>query len=589
MLDTLVVFIAGLVTGPAPGHASRTADSIITDGIEGKVAEELFRHALDLQQAFNSGKTNTKLSSSLQLQLSHNQFFATCGVSGSAVHELATDKLQLRPVGKLSKSGDFFASMDSRWLVKAVSSGEQSKLREFGNVKIQQTLYSDCHGFSHSLLLPIPLTFISQGRSYLVMRNETERLANRTWPEWQVTQTFDIKPLPNLSKQLAALIIALSKGWLGSFVPMSKWEGWDDVDGALWRDCELLTSYNVVDFSLFVNVLQRTSVAHESSPGLSAKDGCITEPSQAAIVCFTILDYLVDFGSSRKLESSWKGDKFQAYGEKLMHALACIGDLNSVGCQAYHDYGSILRAGNTQSKAALLGSETFRKNYECQVERPKLRYATKKVISGRVPVWSTRITDEPVRSIKKDNMFVFSEEFVDLLPEELHSAGWSYNGSGYDASVASWLQDAASLNKGGHVVASGYEQLLEHGLGHPEKGFELHKEELAACKEGIKLFATSSWRGQNNHKDLGNIAWSPRSNSVFVVRGKNKFYSNIDFVTSMRQHHCFMLVRFFRCRASDRKRTTFDYKTSFGSVEVLQVMPSVSSGDDFKVFREMVR
>jgi len=586
MVNGIAILLAVLTAWPAPGYAARDKADFAHGGIEEQIAWELMRYASLLQQAL-AAKEKATLAKMLQLQFQQNQFFATCGVSGSAVRELAGDELQLRTVGKLAKSGNFFVSTDRRWLVKAVSLAEKSKLAELGKVAITQTEYSDCSGFNHSLLLPIPLSFIGTNRkAYLVMRNETERLANRIWPEWQVAQIFDVKPLPNLAGQLAELIITLSTGWLGSFEPLSTWDGWDDVSNALHRDCRLLTWYKVVDFSLFIHVLQRTSATHNSAPDLSATDGCITEPSQAAVVCFAILDYLLPFGYSRRLESLFKGDKFHDYGEKMMHAFACIGDLNGKDCQAYHDYGTITSAGKEDAKVALLGSESFRQNYECQVERPKLRYEHKFFTpeGGFGSVITSRVEDEPLETSDVDR---WSDEVTEMLPAVLHGNGWVYDGSGYDANVSSWLQEAVSSSNRGQVVASGYEQLLEQGLGQLEKEFELHEEELDACKRGIELFATSSWNGYKSHKDLGNIIWSSRSNSIFVVRGKSKLYSNSKYLTEMRKRHCFMLLRFFRCRALDGKKTSFDYMTSFGSLEVLQVVPSVSSGHDFKVFRKM--
>jgi len=604
MMNSLAVFVAGLIRWPIPGYvvrfeagfasAERFEASFASADIEKQIADELRRQALVLRGALktvkpntlNTVKTNTYLlSHGARPIFTRNQFFATCGLSGSAVRELAGGELQLRALGKLAKSGDFLVSTDRRWLLKAVSFDEEAKLKELGTVDVSQTEYSDCYGFNHTLLLPIPLAFIGTNRkAYLVMQNETELLANRIRPGWQVAQVFDVKPLPNLAGQLAELVSTLSTaGWLGSFGPLSTWDGWDDVSNALHRDCQLLTLYNVVDFSLFIHILQRTSVTHSSFPDLSVNDGCITESSRAAIVCFAILDYLLPFGKRRWVESYFKGDKFQDYGEKMRHAFACIGDLNGKGCQAYHDYSTILNAGVARDKAALLGSQTFRHNYVCQVERPKLRYEHKMFVAQDVVAFA--IKDEPPIKGVHENERMWSDEVVELLPQALHSSNWSYDGTGYDPNVSSWLQGVVSSENGAHVVASGYEQLLEHGLEHPEKGFHLYKKELAACKEGIELFARRSWSGRNKHNGLGNIIWSPQSNSLFVVRGKNKLYSNGKVVTGMRQNHCFMLLRFFRCQPLEGKRTIFDYKTSFGSLEVLQVMPHASS-DDFEVFRK---
>lgn len=134
-----------------------------------------------------------------------------------------------------------------------------------------------------------------------------------------------------------------------------------------------------------------------------------------------------------------------------MHAFACIGDLNGEGCEAYHDYSAILGAGDAQGKAALLGSQTFRQNYVCQVERPKLLYEHKTLVGDTiVPV---TIHDVPGNRKLIGATKTWSDESVQLLPEAMHSNSWSYNGIGYDANVTAWLQDAVSSNSGGHVVA----------------------------------------------------------------------------------------------------------------------------------------
>mmetsp|Transcript_95820 Transcript_95820/g.189937 ORF Transcript_95820/g.189937 Transcript_95820/m.189937 type:complete len:599 (-) Transcript_95820:167-1963(-) len=592
MVNSFAVLAAGLIAWPAPVCSVRD-DSVSSDGgmgIEERLAAEVQQHAQLLQAALSrldADADDAKLSVTEQRAFTDNLLFAMCGLSDSSVRELADDALQLRAVGKLAKSGNFFASTDSRWLVKGVSLGEQSKLIELGHAWDDIYNHSDCHGFNLGILLPIPLTFITDRQPYLVMRNETKQLENRTWPEWQVTQAFDVKPLPNLSEHLANLIITLTTGWLGSFAPLSRWDGWDAIKTRLHRDCMLLTSYGVVDFSLFIHVLQRTrlTVVNKSSTDLSAKDGCIVEPSHAAIVCFAVLDYLMQFSSSRKLESRFKADKFQDYGEKMVHAFACIGDVNSKGCEAYHDYGAIETASVKEAKVTFLGSETFGKTYECQVGRPKLRYEIITMVGGGTPIFMSKIEDKPVIRESLDLTVTSSKEIAVLLPEVLQIDGLSHDGTTYDANIASWLQEAVSSNNGGHIVSSDYEQFLEDGLGQPEQGFQLDDRELAACKKGIKVFATNSWRGRTNHKDLGNVVWSPQTKSIFVVRGKNKLYSNSEAVLKMRKKHCFMLVRFFRCQEKGKKRAIFDYKTSFGSIEVLQVIPSASSGDDFNIFR----
>lgn len=271
----------------------------------------------------------------------------------------------------------------------------------------------------------------------------------------------------------------------------------------------------------------------------------------------------------------------------MMQAFDCIGDLSAKGCQVYHDYSSIFNAGKAGEKTALLGSGTFREKYECRVDRPKLQYYHKvlsmvSTSSGYATRVKSELVDEPPAPASDHE---WSEEVAQLVPEVLIGDGWSHDGSEYDASVSGWLQEAVSSG-GARVVASGYGQLLEHGHDEAQEALQLQPKEMAACKSGIEAFATSSWKGYDKHRDLGNVIWSPQANSIFVVRGKNSFYSNSPSVTEMRQEHCFMLVRFFRCQASDGQQTVFDYSRKFGDLEILQVTPSASSGDDLRVYRQ---
>lgn len=343
----------------------------------------------------------------------------------------------------------------------------------------------------------------------------------------------------------------------------------------LKRDLAVLDDSYIVDFSLFVHVFERVDAFSAAEDhGLSPEAGCITEPQGSAVICFSIIDFLLEYTVSREFESILKHDKFEQYPKKLLQAFDCLGSLSADGCEGYLDYNSILQAGESEAKAVLMGTSTFRESYECKAEAPRMKYK----VFGSVPFFGTNYVsyDRP----QKDAV-----PFGVLESASIQGGNFSYDGQGYDERLAAHLQFVSSREHAARIVGNNYTQFFDQE--YQSSGLQLSKEELAACQSGIEEFATNTWtRYRTNHGSLGNVLWSPTAKSLFVVRGKNRFYSNDQVASKMRGNRCFLKTILYRCQPTDGSRVVLDYKRTFGSVEVLQVVPSVSSGRDLDIYRE---
>jgi len=398
-----------------------------------------------------------------------NSFFTQCGRADAQLRELSDTNLELHGIGKLAKSGDFFTSSKRRWLLKAINSGEKTALINLGGVRPKNSAYKDCTGLRESLLVQIPLIFDGpDGRPYIVMRNETQRLMQIVSGSWKMHDSYDVKPLPNLSGDLAKLVCALRSSWLSKLAPLSRWDGWSTVRSVLDRDFKILETNSKVDFSLFIHVLRcglvtcrdwSPTLLDESSTteGLVGELGCIMEPTGAVLVCFSILDYLMEYGIGRKFESATKHDKFSNYGEKLLHAFDCLGGLDAESCEGYYDYSNILAAGESETKAVLMGTSTFQESYECTVETPRIRYEVPQVYISMTPFYSTKVVDDPSGEYRQGSSktVMLNEEF------QLDDGSFVAGNGQYDQGIAQWLQNKASREHGAYVVGHGYIDFLD--------------------------------------------------------------------------------------------------------------------------------
>lgn len=497
---------------------------------------------------------------------------------------LAEKPLVLHDVGKLAKGGNFLVSDDKRVLVKHVASVESTVLSSWTEKGIMTHNYDDCETFEKSLILPVPLTFYAN-KPYIVMFNKTAQLEDLAGSHWKVKTSYDIKPLPNLSKGLIQILKAFMEGWGKDLPKLNEWLGWKDVEQLLFRDVNALKESNVVDYSFFVHVILPSESATAPSPsGLSSSNGCIQEPTGKAIVCFNILDFLTGLTTKRQLESSWKAGKFDEYAGKLWWAFECFGDLSAHNCKTYQEYLSIKTAANkAEAKVAFVATSSFRETYECKVDEPYLALEDRDGVLNEV-LWGYTRPGE------------FEEDD-------------SYEVGSYASSVAKYLSEAVSLDEGAEIVRDDYKGYMDFEFD-GSKSYQCALNQTAmidassslkVCKERVYDFATLSrglLRNQRIHEDLGNVIWNPELKSIVVVRGAPQYvkflYSHSGIVADMLREMCVMKARFFHCRQiPGNKGAMYDYQLSFKDLEILQVFPGhineeefTSHGEDFFDARE---
>lgn len=520
--------------------------------------------------------------------------FGDCGPAFQALPGLAAGPVALHELGFLASGGVFWATDDGQTLVKSVDRVEADELARWCSEDVVASAYSSCDQFASTLLMPYPLRFDgADGQTWVAMENETWRMERVAGPSLRVEGVFDLKPLPNLSKGLAAILDELARGFLAGLPPLASWRGWAIVREQLSRDAALLSSAGVVDFSLFAHILRPAAEgdAVPLPPALSPESGCIIAPEGEAIVCFKILDYLMPYSFFRKVESSVKGQKFDEYSSKFLRAIDCLGDLTAQGCESYKEYLSILDADASEKKSAFIGTKSFGDGYECEAKSPYLVYRVTYPFAHREV---TRTYEYPVDQV--------SEYGARMGPAAQHSVAGMlgdipYNGTGFSSNLAKALREIASPESGARVVGPDFYGLLN--VSHEQSktfaardsgtAWALSPSALARCGAGVKDFATAGafgfWR---KHKDLGNVMWSPSSDGVIVARGTAFGDSHEGVAMHIRKHRCFLDTLWLNCRPIEGRRVQFDYKTYFGSLEILLVSPRQYSGRDFRLWADAV-
>lgn len=521
--------------------------------------------------------------------------FGDCGPAFQALPGLAAGPVALHELGFLASGGVFWATDDAHLLLKSIDEVEAHELARWHSEDVVSNVYPTCDKFASTLLMPYPLRFDgADGQTWVAMENETWRLEQVAGHSLRAEGVFDLKPLPNLSKGLVALLKELTQGFFAGLPRLASWQGWATVREQLSRDADLLSSAGVVDFSLFAHILRPTVEGTNLvplPPALSPANGCITAPEGKATVCFKILDYLMPYSFFRKVESRVKGQKFDDYSIKFLHAIDCLGDLAAQGCESYNEYLSILDADASEKKTTFIGTKSFGDLYECEAKSPTLVYKVTYPFAHRDV---TRSHQAPVDA--------YSEYDARMGPAVQHSVAGMlgdvpYNGTGFSSSLAKALRDIASPESGARIVGPDFYGLLN--VSHEQSrtfaardsatAWALTPYALARCGSGVTNFATAGAYGFfRKHEDLGNVMWSPSSDGVIVARGTAWSDSHVGEVINMRRERCFLDTLWLKCRPIESRRVQFDYKTQFGTLEVLLVSPRQYSGRDFQLWTDAV-
>lgn len=254
-----------------------------------------------------------------------------------------------------SKSGaSFILSGDGRFMLKSIREAEYTALTahiveqlatagNFASLSCTADEEPWCwaaHTMSSTLLVVPLLAFcnpkqkeywvampaVAQLRGLVISRN----VAHLPWGD---VHYLDVKPLPAKSNARPELLKAMQKR---AFLPMDEstppeqQRQWINLERSLLRDIELLSVKTpgqplLVDYSLLFELYKPPMKVTDPGHGCLSSAECFEDHALTCwIVCVSIIDYFVTFGPMRKLESFFKGGKFNAYGTKAIDMLSCI-------------------------------------------------------------------------------------------------------------------------------------------------------------------------------------------------------------------------------------------------------------------------
>jgi len=524
-------------------------------------------------------------------------------------------------LGKLAKSGNFFASADGTILVKRIETAEAQVLSDFGDESFRwdspssgKAVYSGaCPSFAKTLFTPMLTTFLYGSLPYVVMPNLTHYFSQAAPSNWAVQVAYDVKPLPNLGEGVVKLVKGLRHGWGKGLQKMIEWEAWNEVRHQLEKDVAFLED-RVVDFSLFVHVIEAVNVAEDVPAELSPADvpaelspgkGCIVDPSRTKIVCFRILDYLTPRSWKRDLESQYKASKFDHYAKKFMIAFDCFGDIERSDCGSYKALASISEAmevSKAMAKGVLIGTKAFAAAYTCKDQTPFLQY--REVSTSSFPMKKTTFGDE-LHIIPHENnkAVILSNKHYDSVGAEV-----AFHHSNEISEPVKWLQSIASIETGTEYVrkfctcenCTDFEcakyvleyasPLTDERLGDAEYS-SLHR-----CAQMVNSFSTESYRNSGDEKkEMHNVLWAPERNRMIAVRGLPQVplvnYSHYVHRTVLergRLENCFLKMHYLRCEPKDSQGVYFNYQQHFGTLEVMVLYGSEYS-TDLSVYADLRR
>jgi len=484
-------------------------------------------------------------------------------------------------VGKLAKGGTFFRTADRRFLVKGISSDEAEAIDSWADKDLLEEEYGTCKTFSSATrLLPHILRFKDgTGQTYLVMQNETMRLQELFGNSWEISKSFDVKPLPSVSDDLVPFLTELETCKIGkdgkAGCELLNWKGWGTIRNQLLTDVRFLDKADVVDYSFFIHILDRKNsqqemLLDESSVEQELPPGCILRPERDKAICFGIIDYATYYSFGRTLESVYKGDKFYHYGSKFLQAFDCLGDLSIKGCHLYGDL-TLLKNANSPHTRYLnyLRSETFRTQYECKARAPIMKWVA---VAGANPM----IVNRPSPPI--------TQPFTEM---ENSNSSWVDR----ERNIVPHIDVVSNLISNSILVNEHFEKYMNqaHNSSMSEARVEklygkgtrpLETWRLEKCKEGIMKFSTGAgWFFQSDREHVKDIVWTPATQSVIAIRAKPVGSDFDDKLTEMRFKECFLKATKFRCSPKTGSKVMFDYKTRFGAFEILMVEADKYSAD----------
>jgi len=255
-----------------------------------------------------------------------------------------------------SKSGaSFIFSGDGRFVMKSIRSSEfkvftgqlVERIAARARFVLAQCTTADhpwcwaSHALEHtSLVVPLLAFSNPKGNEYWIAMPAAAQwrglVTSRNFSDlspWGTVRYFDTKPLPAKSNARSKFLRTLAE--LG-VIPKDRRANpaqtsqWNNLERTLLKDVELLSvatqeGGSLVDYSLLWELYQPSRKVRDPGPGCISSFDCFYLEGEGgcSVLCASIIDYLVTYGPMRKLESVFKGGKFNAYGTKVAEMLHC--------------------------------------------------------------------------------------------------------------------------------------------------------------------------------------------------------------------------------------------------------------------------
>jgi len=284
----------------------------------------------------------------------------------------------LRPLGS-RRGGDsiFQRSKDGLYIVKLLSQSdtESQQRLTLGALKraaryplLEEPVYFDAHRRAIVMKNFFNAAAIGLTAEQILPAGSPSHCAEDLGVDVSWHGGYDVKPKPAKSTERAPLLAQLVRHqWR-----LREWHGWAELMPQLNETLALLRDEHLVDYSPLVSFWAASASNRSAGPGCEprlvgrAPRRCVLSPrcsvapagpldqddsfafqsasgvpggTQCELACVTLVDYLMHFDWTRRIESYFKEGKWTDYDRKVSHLVQCMGDLLADGCREYREIG----------------------------------------------------------------------------------------------------------------------------------------------------------------------------------------------------------------------------------------------------------
>lgn len=283
----------------------------------------------------------------------------------------------LRPAGSRREGSIFQRSRNGLYIVKLLSQSdvENQKRLVLGALKhsgrhplLENPVYFDAHRRAIVMKNFFNAAAIGLTAEQVLPAGAHSQCAQNLGVDLLWHGGYDVKPKPAKSAERAPFLAQIVRHqWR-----LKDWHGWADLMPQLNETLQFLKDENLVDYSLLVSLwtasAQNGTRAPSCEPRLlgSAPRKCVLSPrcsaapagpedqdgffafqsgsgapggTQCDLVCVTVVDYLMEFDWTRRIESYFKEGKWTNYARKVSHLAQCMGDLTADNCREFREIG----------------------------------------------------------------------------------------------------------------------------------------------------------------------------------------------------------------------------------------------------------